>query len=109
MQRAVESGKFGEEKNAQGGLETAEIKADEDLAVDGLLEAMQRAVEGARPGEEWVVQDEPDTLEIKADEELVRLSLRESSPRSFRTKSLARGLSRQASRRRARQGSSSFR
>ena len=69
MQRAVESGKFGEEKNAQGGLETAEIKADEDLAVDGLLEPMQRAVEGARPGEEWVVQDEPDTLEIKADEE----------------------------------------
>ncbi|MGD0657837.1 MAG: hypothetical protein ABSD38_07195 [Syntrophorhabdales bacterium] len=69
MQRALESGKFGEEKNAQGGLETAEIKADEDLAVDGLLEAMQRAVEGARPGEEWIVQDEPDTAEIKADEE----------------------------------------
>ena len=69
MQRALESGKFGEEKNAQEGLETAEIKADEDLAVDGLLEAMQRAVEGARPGEEWIVQDEPDTAEIKADEE----------------------------------------
>ena len=33
---------------------------------------------------------------------LVRLSLRESSPRSFRTKSLARGLSLTASRRRAR-------
>jgi hypothetical protein len=68
MQRALESGKFGEEKNAQEGPETADIKADEDLAVDGYLEAMQRAVEGARPGEEWIVQDEPDTAEVKADE-----------------------------------------
>ena len=70
MQRALEGGKFGEEKNAQDEPETAEIKAeaDEDLAVDGYLEAMQRALEGGGLGEEKNAQDEPETVEIKADE-----------------------------------------